>query len=67
MPKPHIPTHHQSFGIRAVKSVQCAAQCIKMHINHAGRVCYELLIWSAGTLYMRTLAVILDNNLQLWK
>jgi hypothetical protein len=30
-----------------------------MHINHAGRVDDLLLIWSAGTLYMRTLCVIL--------
>ena len=33
-----------------------------MHINHAGRVDDELLNWTAGTLYMRTLCTMLRGQ-----
>ncbi|MEQ9658873.1 hypothetical protein, partial [Fulvivirga sp.] len=55
IPKPHLPTHNQSFGIRVVKIRAGAAQCITKYIKHAGTVDDNLLFWCAGTFYIQTL------------
>jgi hypothetical protein len=52
MPKPHFPAHNQSLGIRVVKSVQCAAQCITPYINHR-RVYFVMMDCTSNFIHQR--------------